>query len=1139
LKKKKMWQQNFRLLFLFFAAFVAASAAQCDFNATAVDLRAKVPSLDTIVVAENVSASSIFKVLAVERTAFVVFYTPVLVSDNYVIDVHVDFDGDDVFEVFSNITITKEHNTSLLLDVVAVSFRTDFSGDRTTSFALFFLEEESVSFLVFNEGAIVESSVVTFTLGIPLDVNATFDFGFDVQCGYSLGGNVTRCIVFVATGRTLEVHKFGISQWLGRLCKVLTFSNATSYNVLSLQAAVHVLPLSEVISNEYTTATVALAFFNELTGVPEWQFYDYSCADVFLPDASFTRIRSVDRSGVASVKSAALVQLKELQAPEPLGVTRLKFIYPSPFVINEFLVIVPSDAGVPANTFVFGTSSDYARFTRYDFPLHGLLSVGVTRTAAGVYAISVPYLSGTLRDPDTGSAMQAFYAMGNAPFEVQLSERAVECPQREPDVLVGIVTENLTSARIFTFTAATLAPTPAPVSNFLVPYRSTIGEPMPNSVNGGRLLGVTCVSSRYELSGVDLHSDQCSPYANVPGNNHSSVVWFSLHTPAEPAAHFFYTTVSSQCDESAALAPTMQSSVISTWDNCLRGMPDEENGEVCSNTNAENVSGGHSFLGVLCFDASSLERIRVRNQLPGDDGSFDFRVEEWTLRRGGDTCKTARTFDVTVQGQNEQLKCNSAVYTNLCAPRAGRDLSISCSEIGSHETPTTWFAYETRSMDEGPVSLSIRVVFNDTLSLATSNVPPFYGLAPNGINVTLAISVWSSCDTLTSTPLICRSISAQLGAQSTYVFDNFDYADAANSSIISRRLRAHTLYYVAVSTDYVGDFGICAIEVQPGSDEAFVNKCDAPARPGNCSDVCSVTGCNPSSSLDYETLVQSFSELSFAKGNAGELLNVKMPGVVVTARAAGTLSCLTPMLMNTSAPAPGDCTLGTPNARFGGPGCGAGGAEGGGVNFLPQGLCLIVSEDNNEFEPKAMRQAGATLTFYFCVPVQILFVTLINARHETAFTFFDEEGRDFPRHIIPDYGYNSFLNVTFNTFAHVSPKVSKMEIELGPSGACIGEFGYRMPGLNSICGCSNNSVPASAFDAVNFGGACCHEGGKQCTDYPSNLVCTEVAHGTWYRGRSCAEGNFCPNSQPTAGMWWGTEKIEYFDDDDDNKNPLN
>jgi hypothetical protein len=62
-------------------------------------------------------------------------------------------------------------------------------------------------------------------------------------------------------------------------------------------------------------------------------------------------------------------------------------------------------------------------------------------------------------------------------------------------------------------------------------------------------------------------------------------------------------------------------------------------------------------------------------------------------------------------------------------------------------------------------------------------------------------------------------------------------------------------------------------------------------------------------------------------------------------------------------------------------------------------------------------------------------------------------------------------------------------------------------------------------------GACCYDGGRSCDNYQARAVCDSVRHGTWFGGRSCAEGSFCPNEHGGAGELFGWQH-------DDRNKPL-
>lgn len=967
----------------------------------------------------------------------------------------------------------------------------------------------------------------------------------DVECDWHVSASV-QCYVFALECGTLHTYVFDDTsmQLVETSC---THAEYDYSGALHFQVEVPSFPsetASGVLLTNVLVSTVQGDVALNQSELPVWRYVAHVCdPSLQAPNATVSiTIRTFERSSVAAADAGAMVLRTQTNSTKALGAYRVWLLLPSPNyanLVDFFDPMYRSDTLVSQDTgqYIYRLAASHT-----DYPQRNVDALFVASFLAPEENIMAALIAD---DGDTFRSSTTAFTTLSVYDERTLSMGTVyellACDTPLPIVAVSLANNGGSDVLRFDFfdaaatAAPTVAPTPAPLSYGVndEPIRHRTNLQMPNSVIGGSIMHGACANNTWVRAGADEHCDNCvDGYASAAvANNNSKPLWFSFETQHDPAAYLIYTDPAgpecAECctDEQTYLTTPLRASAVSLWSHCYYNAP-VAGVDACSSDGVAGMESRHGFLGPLCLPPSTVHKVRVRGDTPADVGDFDVTVEEWALRRGGDRCADARALDFIELGANDQNNCGSAVYTNLCAPPAGRDLWINCQQIDSVNTPTTWFSYET---NVGPSELSFLVRFDDARSMVSNGTLPFAQPLPPSLAVNYTISVWRACETLLQTPLACETRSGVLDAVAGRVdFAPLVIQESASVTFSDKKLRPHTKYYVAVSTSYQGDFALCATEQSdivieptppPQTGGGGGGDCVTTANAGDCSDVCSITPCDAQASLDSYTFVQKFDPSVFTEGDYGASLSANMPGVDVVAYGKACRCCMQPMLFNSSAPSGNDCELGTPNRRFGGPGCGAGGAEGDGVNFNDQGLCLIVSEDGDTVDPDSLRESGVVLSVNFCSTVQLLYVVFINARRGTTMTLFDGDGEDYPSIAMRMLGANAVYNRSFDDARYAAPFISKMEIEFGQGGACIAEFAYRIVGLNDICACA--AAPFAATPAADGSGACCAAGGTECFDYPDRVVCDTVKRGKWHAGRSCSEGNVCPHEEPAAGEFWG------------------
>ena len=143
------------------------------------------------------------------------------------------------------------------------------------------------------------------------------------------------------------------------------------------------------------------------------------------------------------------------------------------------------------------------------------------------------------------------------------------------------------------------------------------------------------------------------------------------------------------------------------------------------------------------------------------------------------------------------------------------------------------------------------------------------------------------------------------------------------------------------------------------------------------------------------------------------------------------------MIFDSANPTGGDADLGTPNADFGGPGVGSGGAAGAaGENSRDLGKVLILSEDGDSSDPDDNGNGG-TLTFTFDREVFLASVEILDIDGPEAMgtvTAFDAGGNPVASADMANLGNNSVQTVTLDALG-----VRRLEIMFPKSGA-VGEI---------------------------------------------------------------------------------------------------
>ena len=137
------------------------------------------------------------------------------------------------------------------------------------------------------------------------------------------------------------------------------------------------------------------------------------------------------------------------------------------------------------------------------------------------------------------------------------------------------------------------------------------------------------------------------------------------------------------------------------------------------------------------------------------------------------------------------------------------------------------------------------------------------------------------------------------------------------------------------------------------------------------------------------------------------------------------------MIFDTSMPTGEDEDLGTPNEGFGGPGQGAGGAQGEpGENSIALGKVLIISEDGDQNDPDD-NDAGGCISFSFDEPVQVDALQILDIEEAGGMiTAFDAGANEIGSAEILALGDNSAQTVNLG-----AKNVSRLDVCFVGSGA--------------------------------------------------------------------------------------------------------
>lgn len=204
----------------------------------------------------------------------------------------------------------------------------------------------------------------------------------------------------------------------------------------------------------------------------------------------------------------------------------------------------------------------------------------------------------------------------------------------------------------------------------------------------------------------------------------------------------------------------------------------------------------------------------------------------------------------------------------------------------------------------------------------------------------------------------------------------------------------------------------------------------------------------------------SLTQLTFANDGSGNTLSSgniitnqfrAAYGIDVRAFGAGSNPDVA-MIFDSSNPTGGDVDLGTPNAQYGGPGIGNGGAS----NNQPLGNLLILSEDNSQSNPNDAA-AGGELRMDFVLPTYVSSMTLVdldNNGNKIKITYNGGQDRTIN---LPNLGDNSVFVANIN-----QTNVNRIRLILCGSG-----------GLANLAFCdevTNPTVTIGGPDSVCFGG---------------------------------------------------------------------
>lgn len=171
-------------------------------------------------------------------------------------------------------------------------------------------------------------------------------------------------------------------------------------------------------------------------------------------------------------------------------------------------------------------------------------------------------------------------------------------------------------------------------------------------------------------------------------------------------------------------------------------------------------------------------------------------------------------------------------------------------------------------------------------------------------------------------------------------------------------------------------------------------------------------------------------------------------------------------IFDSSNPTGGDPDLGTPNAAFGGPGVGTGGASGAGQNDQPLGNLLIIQENNNIPDDNA---GGGDLVFQFSSPAWVGFIDVLDIEDTQSYIELNTTSGTvtFP---LADLGDNGVQRVNMNTGG-----VNSLTVHFRRSGGIAGlNFcGSCSASLDYACAdIGSNAVTLNVIDANGNSASC-------------------------------------------------------------------
>ncbi|WP_411895191.1 hypothetical protein [Winogradskyella sp. A2] len=163
------------------------------------------------------------------------------------------------------------------------------------------------------------------------------------------------------------------------------------------------------------------------------------------------------------------------------------------------------------------------------------------------------------------------------------------------------------------------------------------------------------------------------------------------------------------------------------------------------------------------------------------------------------------------------------------------------------------------------------------------------------------------------------------------------------------------------------------------------------------------------------------------------------------------------MVFDSSNPTGGDFDIGTPNAMYGGPGVGAGGAS----NDTALGNVLILSEDLDASDPDDIFELGASFFFDFSANTTVTLNTfdildIEESPNPTVVNLYNLEGELIFSEAVTPGGDNSKVAVNLQS----TPNVAFMEIIMNSSGA-IDNIALDMEIEEPCVDCDSNIVELS------------------------------------------------------------------------------